>query len=668
MNIKRNVYLDLKSIKEAQDILFTNFAHWLTQTQTLNVVDAKDRVLAEPAIASISSPNFHASAMDGIAVDAFTTFGASEDSPIGLVPNQNAFWVNTGHLMPEGTNAVIMIEHLNIIDENCVQIQAPVVPWQHVRKMGEDIVATKLLFTQGHRITAYSLGALLSCGIFKVKVYKKPKVLIIPTGSELIQWDQVQMDTLEPGKVIESNSAVLGGLCEDHGAEFDCHPMLEDSLEGIREAVKSAASKTCHSGADDQNPNDQKQDDRKQYDQKEYDMICIIGGSSAGSKDFAKPVIESLGQVYVHGVAMMPGKPVLFGKVSGIPVFGIPGYPVAAIVAFEQFAGPLLLRMQKRSPKEQRTAMVSPARKMTSKLGQEEFVRVKIGSVDGKLVSSQLPRGSGSISTLIEADGILSIPKNVEGISEKEQTRARLLRPLSAIENTLVITGSHDNTLDILADQIKQVNSDVSLSSTHVGSMGGLMAIKKGACHLAGSHLLDPEDGSYNISYIKKYLPDHKVWVIHLVMRDQGLILPKNNPKKIQSIKDLQTKDIVFINRQPGSGTRVLFDYQLSQMGVSPDAINGYENDEYTHLSVAVAVLSGRADAGLGILAAARALDLDFIPVVTESYDLVIPDRFYQTQKVQVLMDTIHSACFQKRVADLGGYSTHKTGQIIYTS
>ena len=658
MNTKRNVYLDLKSMEEAQDILFTNFAHCMTQTQTLNVVDAKDRILAEPAIASISSPNFHASAMDGIAVDATATFGASEDSPIGLVPNQNAFWVNTGHLMPEGTNAVIMIEHLNIIDDDCVQIEAPVVPWQHVRKMGEDIVATKLLFTRGHRITAYSLGALLSGGVFKVKVYKKPKVLIIPTGSELIQWDQVQIDKLEPGKVIESNSAVLGALCEDCGAEFDCHPMLEDNLEGIREAVKAAASRPCHAKADDQ----------KHYDQKHYDMICIIGGSSAGSKDFAKPVIESLGQVYVHGVTMMPGKPVLFGKVFDVPVFGIPGYPVAAIVAFEQFASPLLRHMQKRAPEEYITAMVSPARKMTSKLGQEEFVRVKIGSVDGKLVSSQLPRGSGSISSLTEADGILTIPKNVEGISEKEQSKVRLLRPLSAIENTLVVTGSHDNTLDILADQIKQVNSDISISSSHVGSMGGLMAIKKGACHLAGSHLLDPEDGSYNISYIKKYLPDQKVWVINLVMRDQGLILPKNNPRKIQSIKDLQEKNIVFINRQPGSGTRVLFDYQLSQMGISSETIKGYENDEYTHMSVAVAVLSGRADTGLGILAAARALDLDFIPVVTESYDLIIPDRFYHTQKVQVMMDTIHSASFQKRVDSLGGYSTNKTGQIIYTS
>ncbi|MBU0463851.1 MAG: molybdopterin biosynthesis protein, partial [Proteobacteria bacterium] len=538
MNSKRNVYLDMKSIEETTKILFDHFKHLVTKIETLDVVDAKGRVLAAPAMAAISSPNFHAAAMDGIAVDAKITFGARQDAPITLCPDKNAFWVNTGHAMPKGTNAVIMIEHLNIIDEKSVEIEAPVFPWQHVRKMGEDIVATQLLFPQGHRINAHSLGALLSGGIFKVAVYKQPKVLIIPTGSELKQWHEIKIDQLKPGDVVESNSSVLGGLCEDHGAKFDRHPMLKDNLEKIKTAVETAA----------------KQD---------YDMICIIGGSSAGSEDFAKPVISSLGEIYVHGVTMMPGKPMMFGKVFDIPIFGIPGYPVSAIVAFELFAGPLLLNMQKLPKKEIISVPVFPARKIASKIGLEEFLRVKIGSVDGKLMASQLPRGSGSITTLTEADGIIRIPTNIEGISENQKVMAQLLRPLSSIENTIVITGSHDNTLDILADQIKGVSSDISVSSSHVGSMGGLMAIKKGTCHMAGAHLLDPEDGSYNISYIKKYLPDQKVWVINLVMRDQGLIVQKGNPKNIQSIEDLKNKELQFINRQPGSGTRILFDYKL---------------------------------------------------------------------------------------------------------
>ncbi len=640
MKTKRNVYLDMKSIEEAQKILFDLFNSHVTQIEKLTVVEAKGKILAKPAIAKISSPNFHAAAMDGIAVDATSTFGALPDSPKTIVPNQNAFWVNTGHALPEGTNAVIMIENLNIIDDNAVEIEAPVFPWQHVRKMGEDIVATKLLFSRGHKINSYSLGALLSGGIFEVEVYKKPKVLIIPTGSELKQWHDIEIDQLKPGDVVESNSSVIGGLCEDFGAKFEIHPMLKDDLENIKNSVKKAADL-------------------------DYDMICIIGGSSAGSEDFAKQVISSLGKVHVHGITMMPGKPMMFGKIGDKPIFGIPGYPVSAIVAFEQFAGPLLLKMQRYGEIDEVIVPVLPARKIASKLGQEEFLRVKIGSVDGKLISSQLPRGSGSITTLTEADGIIRIPRNIEGISENEQVNAKLLRPLSDIQNTIVVTGSHDNTIDLLADQIRRVNGDIGISSSHVGSMGGLMAIKKGACHMAGAHLLDPENGCYNISYIHKYLPEHKVWVINLVMRDQGLIVPKGNPKQIKDIRSIKEKDLSFINRQPGSGTRILFDYKLKTLGLSASQIKGYENDEYTHMSVAVSVLSGRVDTGLGIQAAAQALNLDFVPIITEEYDLIIPDKFYQTSNVQQLLETINTNDFKQRVEGLGGYSTKNTGKVL---
>lgn len=644
MNLKRNVYLDMKSIKEAEDILFDKFPNQPCMgKEELLAVDAVGRVLAEPAVASLSSPNFHSAAMDGIAVDAETSFGASEESPLSLEPGKNAFWVNTGHVMPQGTNAVIMIEHLNIINDKTINIEAPVFPWQNVRKMGEDIVATELLFPRGHRITPYSVGALLSGGVFSVTIRKQPRVLIIPTGNELKQWQTVKADRLEKGRVIESNSSVLTGLCMEYGARCLCNPMLEDKLETIKKAVK----KGIDSG---------------------YDMVLIIGGSSAGSEDFAKPVISSLGEVYVHGVTMMPGKPVLFGRIEDTPVFGIPGYPVAAIVAFEQFAGPLLLKMQGLPEKKRDEVQVEPGRKITSKLGQEEFLRVKIGDVDDRLIASQLPRGSGSITTLTEADGIIRIPANSEGLAVGEKVKAELIRPLSAIKNTVVIIGSHDNTLDLLADQIRWGTGNVSISSSHVGSMGGLMAIKKGACHVAGSHLLDPEDGSYNISYIKKYLPEEKLWVINLVMRDQGFILPKGNPKGIKGLEDFKNNDLSFINRQSGSGTRILLDYRLKALGIEPDEISGYKDEEYTHMSVAVAVLSGRADAGLGIHAAARALDLDFVPVVTEEYDLIIPDRFFNTEKIQILVDTIKTASFQERVQALGGYGTEKTGKIIFHS
>ena len=239
------------------------------------------------------------------------------------------------------------------------------------------------------------------------------------------------------------------------------------------------------------------------------------------------------------------------------------------------------------------------------------------------------------------------------------------MRPLASIRQTIVIVGSHDNTLDVLADRIRAKHSHLTISSSHVGSMGGLMAIKRGVCHVAGSHLLDTTDGSYNVSYIKKYLSQTNVRLIHLVQRDQGLIVRRGNPKSIKGIEDLARREISFINRQPGSGTRILLDYRLNQIGLNPEDINGYRHEEFTHMAVAVSVLSGMVDTGLGIYAAAKALELDFIPVVTEAYDLIIPQAYFESESIQSMLEIINSPDFQHRAEELGGYSTQKTGSVI---
>ena len=645
MHPKRNIYLKMKTLQEARDILFQRFGSIGAITgETVPVTDSVGRVLAEAVTARLSSPNFHAAAMDGIAVKAEKTFGASETRPKELIIGEDAFYLNTGHVMPAGTDAVIMVEKLDRLDDHRVRIEAPAFPWQHVRKMGEDIVATQLLFPQNHQITPYCLGALLSAGIFEVAVRRKPNLLIIPTGSEIVDWRHIGPDQLLPGQVLESNSYVLGKLTEACGGTYVKHDRVQDDLE----AIKAATEKGLRS---------------------DTDMVLIIGGSSAGSEDYARHVISALGHVYVHGVTMMPGKPVIVGEINAKPVFGIPGYPVSAIIAFEQFVRPLIRRRLGLPDMAPQTAMVEPTRKIASKLGVEEFIRVKLGEVNGRIVATPLPRGAGSITSITEADGIIRIPNHVEGINDQQPVAAELLRPLSAIRNTIVIVGSHDNTLDVLADQLRAGSSGLSLSSSHVGSMGGLMAVKKGLCHLAGSHLLDTTDGSYNTAYIKRYLPElfaaKQVHLINLVFRDQGLIVLPGNPKRINGIEDLAREDVTMINRQGGSGTRILLDYRLRELGIDPSRINGYGNEEFTHMSVAVAVLSGTADAGLGICAAARALKLDFVPVVTEQYDLVVPEAFFETRNFQTLLETIRSAAFKKRVETLGGYGTAKTGEIL---
>ncbi|QTA89530.1 molybdopterin biosynthesis protein [Desulfonema magnum] len=641
MKSKRNVYLKMKTLKQAREILFERFSMFGTlSNERVSVPDAVGRVLAEPVTAKISAPNFHAAAMDGIAVKAENTFGASEARPKELIVGRDAFYINTGNVIPENTNAVIMIEHINVLDENRIEIEAPAFPWQYIRKMGEDIVATELLFPQNHLVTPYCVGALLSGGVFTVSVRKKPKLLIIPTGSELVEWRDTKLENLKPGQVVESNSFVLGKLAEACGATYIRHEILTDNVEKIRQAVDDAA----HS---------------------DFDIILIDGGSSAGSEDYSKQVISDLGETLVHGVTMMPGKPLIIGEIKNKPVLGIPGYPVSAIISFEQFVRPLICRALGQPDIEPQKTEVQPIRKIASKLGVEEFLRVKLGKVGDRVVATPLPRGSGSITSITEADGIIRIPNHVEGLKDKEPVFAELLRPLSSVQNTIVVVGSHDNTLDILADELKAKHSNLKVSSSHVGSMGGLMAIKRGVCHLAGSHLLDTEDGSYNISYIRRYLPDTKVKLVNLVFRDQGLIVSPGNPKNIRGIEDLGREDIMFINRQAGSGTRILLDYRLRQLGMDSGSITGYENEEFTHMSVAVSVLSGMADAGLGIYAAAKALHLDFIPVVTEQYDLVIPQEHFDSDNIRILLETINTGEFKKRVQALGGYSTEKTGTVV---
>ena len=641
MKIKRHVYLQMKSLEDAQAIFFSRFSfHKHLQPETVPATEAAGRVAAEPVFARFSSPSYHAAAMDGIAVRAETTFGTTIDRPKQLKIGEDAFFVNTGQMMPDGTDAVVMIEYVVDVDEVTVQIESAAYPWQNVRKVGEDIVATELILPQNHMITPYEIGALLNGGVFDVKVKQRPRVLIIPTGSELVSHQNLTLAPPRPGQVVESNSAILGALIRSHGGEYLRHPIVPDIFEEILEAVREATDGDAN-------------------------LVIVSAGSSAGSEDYTASVIAELGEVLVHGVTIMPGKPTVLGTINNIPVIGNPGYTVSAIMAFEKFAQPVICRMLgMREPVRPRIS-ARAARKMASRLGIEEFVRVKLGRVRDTLVASSLPRGAGSVTTLTEADGVIRIPNHVEGVKAGELVEAELLKDVSEIENTVVVVGSHDNALDILANQMRVRDFRFSLSSSNVGSLGGLIALRNGYCHAAGSHLLDTATGTYNISYVKRYLPGLRTKLVNFVHRQQGLIVRRGNPKGISGIKDLARDDVTFINRQAGSGTRVLLDYRLAELDISPASIKGYEIEEFTHMSVAVSVLSGSADTGLGIYAAARALDLDFVPIVTEEYDLVIPEASFGDEKIQLMLEVVRSERFKQLVHRLGGYDTSKTGTIV---
>ena len=638
--MKRHVYLAMKTLEEARELFFSRFGSDLrTGAEDISVEESLGRVTAAPIFAKMSAPTYHSAAMDGIAVRAEFTYGTTERNPKTLKIGEEALWINTGHALPDGFNSVIMVEKVHQLDEQNVEIRSPSYPWQHIRKVGEDIVTTQLLLPQNHLIRSYDVGALVAAGVFSLQVWQRPKVVIIPTGSELIHHGDIKTQgPVKKNQIIEYNSLILAGLVRE------CHgiPIIYDIVSDLEGNIKDALNNAIDSDAD---------------------LVIINAGSSAGSKDYTANVIGEMGEVLVHGVAMMPGKPTILGTIKGKPVIGNPGYTVSATLSFQQFVKPLLFSLQGHKQPKGTFIKVRPSRDIPSKLGIEEFIRANIGRVGQKTVATPLPRAAGSITTLTRAEGILRIPALSEGVSQDEEIEAELLVDEEEILNTVVIIGSHDITIDIIADEVRRRGHNIRISSGNVGSLGGLMALRKGTCHIAGSHLLDTETGEYNISYIKRYLKGVKVSLFHLVMRDQGLIIAKGNPKRIEGIEDLTRDDITMINRQAGSGTRVLFDYKLEKQGIKPESIVGYDNEEFTHMAVAVDVLSGAADCGMGIFAAAKALDLDFIPLEREQYDLIIPSSMLDNPNIKVALETINTGHFRERVKALGGYDPSKSGQ-----
>lgn len=411
MKDKRRRYLHNTILEEAL-LCFLNRNWTLATVESIPVPDAVGRVTAEAVFAKLSSPHYHAAAMDGVAVCAADTVGAGETSPKRLRLAEQAFPVDTGNALPVGCNAVIMAEDITEFDKE-VEIIASVAPWQHVRPIGEDIVATEMLLPAGHRLRGVDAGALLAGGITEVNVRKRPKVCVIPTGNELV----TPGTTPAPGQIIEYNSTVFAAMVEDWGGEAVKHPIVKDNFDQIAQAVAEAV--------------------------KTNDVVLVNAGSSAGRRDYTADVIAQLGEVLVHGVAIRPGKPVILGDVDNTPVIGVPGYPVSAVVALENFLKPLLYRLQRLAEPARPILRSVFSRQATSPLSAEEWVRVKVGRVGDRYVATPLSRGSGVITSLVRADGIVRIPQQKEGLLAGEEVDVELLRTPDHIDRTVEIGRAH---------------------------------------------------------------------------------------------------------------------------------------------------------------------------------------------------------------------------------
>lgn len=631
----QNVYLSNYELQQAIDMYLDRLGALDTGTETISTWEANGRVTGGPVFSIISSPHYNSSAMDGIATMSSKTFKASDRNHVELEEGRDYVVVDTGDPIPGEFDCVIMVEDLIRVDEKKVKIYKSAAPWQNIRPLGEDIVENQLIIPSHHSIRPVDIGAMIAGGVNSVLVYKKPVVGIIPTGTELVE----PGTELKVGDIIDFNSRVFSAQVSDWGGIPRRYGIVKDNYDEIKDTVKKAAD--------------------------ECDIVLVNAGSSAGREDFTSEVIRELGELIIHGVAIKPGKPVMMGEVNNKPVIGIPGYPVSAYFVMEIIAKQLIEGFQGIMSKKPGTVTAVLSRRVMSSLKYLEFVRVKLGYVGDKLIATPLTRGAGATMSLVKADGILEIPQSVEGLEAGTKAQIKLLNNEEDIRNTIVCIGSHDPIIDIASDMIHSKNREYFLSSAHVGSMGGIMALKNGETHIAPIHLLDMDTGEYNISYIKKYLPDKNISIIKCVKRIQGFMVRKGNPLNIKDFKDIADKGVRFVNRQRGSGTRLLLDYNLKRLNINPRDITGYEREEFTHLSVAAAVASNDADCGLGVYSAAMMMDLDFVPVCSEEYDLAVPTEYLELDMIKEFIRVIIGREFKDQLDKLGGYDYSDIGRII---
>ena len=604
------------------------------RTEVIPVYEACGRVTARAVYAHICAPHYAASAMDGVAVCARDTFGATETTPVTLQKEQYIV-LDTGDPVPEDRDAVIMVEDIVKNEDGSITIHAAAAPWQHIRQIGEDVCAGEMILPSHMTVSPSAIGAMIAGGVLEIEVIAKPVVGIIPTGDEIIP----PCTDPKPGDILEFNGSIFSAMVKSRGSDEVVYPIVPDKFDQLKSMVSRAAA--------------------------ECDMVILNAGSSAGREDYSARVIRELGQVLYHGIAMKPGKPAILGCQGAKPILGVPGYPVSGIIVVEQLLKPLIDHWLKVPAVPSQYAQAILTRPVVSGLKYQEFVRVRMGYVGDRLMASPLSRGSGVVSSFMKADGILEVPQGLEGFEAGAEVTVRLLSPLEKLRNTLVVIGSHDPLLDEVADMLHLEDSSLFMSSSHVGSMGGIMAIRRGEAHAAGCHLLNTQDGSHNRSFMKKYFPRGDVKLVRCVGRQQGLMVARGNPLNIQKFSDIAAEGVRYVNRQKGSGTRILTDYLCKQENLDTSAIYGYDREELTHTSVAAQIVSGSADAGMGIYSAAKLYGLDFIPICIEEYDLIIPDHAWEAPMVRQLIATLKSDGFRDKILSLGGYTVENPGEII---
>ncbi|MDY3618691.1 molybdopterin biosynthesis protein [Agathobaculum sp.] len=617
--MENNRYIENYDAEQTIEAYAARFS-W-EDAESIETVRAHGRVTAAPCYARVSDPCYHAAAMDGIMVCAADTVGASETTPMTLEQGQYAP-VNTGDPIRQPYDSVVMIEDVVEAGGGRVRLITPSFPWQHVRAVGESVVSGEMILPSAHRIRPIDIGALLAGGVETLNVRRRLMIGIIPTGHELVE----HVDELRQGRLVEYNSHVFSALAEEYDAEAKRYPIVRGDQNELSRALSQAVD--------------------------ECDIVVINAGSSAGTRDFTRAAIEAAGTVYAHGLAIRPGKPTVLGEARGKPVLGIPGYPVAAYLMFQK-----CLRALLRPGTCEKKVKARLVRRVVSALRHEELIRVSVGWIGGEWTAAPLERGAASIMSVVRADGVLTIPQQLEGLEAGAAVEVVLTEPAEELRQTLQIIGSHDLMLDELRER-------VPLKSVHVGSMNGLLALKNGQCHLAPIHILDEDTGRYNENLARAVLGAGDYSIIRGVGRVQGFYLRAEDPLETISFAELVQPEISLANRQRGAGTRLLLDYHLRLQNIDSGAVDGYRREWNTHMAVASAVQSGMCRTGLGVYSAAKALGLRFVPVCEEQYDFAVRTADLEDPRVLRFIKGLQSDWLQERLSVLGGYTVRGIGEI----
>jgi Molybdopterin biosynthesis enzyme len=627
------------SLSEATALLLEAFEGHRLGSEPLAPDAALGRILARDVVSRRNVPHYTASAVDGYALAARATAGATPATPLRLEPGAHT-WVNTGMpVMEQGRDAVAMVEDTSLAGTD-VLLSRSLTQGENVRAVGEDVMCGQVVAHAGDRMTPALVSLCLCAGVREVAVRRLPRTLFLPTGNEIVDaatW--LAKESLPAGVVVDSNSLYARTLFSAWGYPLDVHPVLPDEPARIAEAVRRGVAA--------------------------YDLVLVSAGSAKGKRDHSAEIFDSLGRMLFRYVRMKPGRPVMAAEIEGKPVVCTPGFPMSCAVSLWTMVYPLLLRLSGRDVRTEAVDTISEALLSTetreaqlmlqhsSPPGVAEWLRVKLAEVGEATYCWPLSAGASVLWALAEADGIALLDERNLEMPKGTKVQIRMTRRPD-LSRRLLFQGSDDPAVQSLVSHIRERGMDFAIRA--VGSMGGLAAMSRGEAHLAAAHLLDPESGEYNTSYVERFAAG-RAWTRRLIFyRTQGLIVAEGNPKGIGGVEDLFSGDVVFENRQPGAGTRVLLDYMLRECGRSPAELPGYERVSITHMEAANKVASGVADATLGIKAAADALGLDFIPIAQEPYELVFSEAFRSHAAAPALLDALESPLWKEAVRRMGGY------------